>query len=169
MKIFKLASLLFLFIFPSSILFSQRNAIEVSDIQNLIGEWKGTLMYNDYTSGNLYSMPCNVTVKSKRKNRKLVLCYEYPNEPKANNKNKIRVAKDGTTLNGKPIISRYQTSDGNIKITTEYPGQDGNENKSALIRNIYTIGPNTFIIRKEVQFLGTQEWLTRNEFLFKKK
>lgn len=147
---------------------SARNKIELQDIQNLIGEWKGTLTYMDYSSNKPYSMPCEVEIKSKRKNRKLILKYNYPNEPKANNKGKLKISKGRKKLNGKLIVSRSKTMDGNIQITTEYNGKNGNENKKALIRNVYIIGVNKFVIRKEVQFEGSKEWIRRNEYDFKK-
>jgi len=61
------------------------------------------------------------------------------------------------------------TEDGVVQIVTEFSGKDGNENKNALIRNIYTIEANTFDIRKEVLFEGSKEWKKRNEYNFIKK
>jgi len=71
--------------------------------------------------------------------------------------------------NGKPITSRSIIEDGAIQIVTEFPGRDGNDNKQALVKNIYTIGINTFDMRKEVLFEGSKEWKKRNEYNFKKK
>jgi hypothetical protein len=38
------------------------------------------------------------------------------------------------------------------------------DDKKALIKNVYIIGKTTLIIRKEVKFEGTDTWLTRNEY-----
>ncbi len=143
--------------------------IETEDIQNLIGEWNGTLTYLDYSSNKPFSMPSELKIKSKRKHRKLILNYTYPNEPKANNKNKFKISKDRTIVNGKQISSRSETTDGDTQIVTEFYGKDGNDNKKALIRNVYIIGINKFVIRKEVQFKDSKEWVMRNEYSFVKK
>jgi len=143
--------------------------IEKVDIDNLIGEWTGTLTYIDYNSNKPYSMPCELSVTPKRKYRKLKRYYTYPNEPKANSKGKFKFSKDRSKIGGKRIVSRTKNVDGDAEIITEYTGKDGNDNKKALIRNIYTIGSNTFIITKKVQFEGSTEWIKRNEYHFKRK
>ena len=142
--------------------------IAITEIENLLGDWKGTLTYLDYTSKQPYSMPCNLTIKSKKKNRKLILLYEYPNEPKANNRSKLKISKDRKFLNNKPIKTQKILDDNSVELTVEYPGRDGNENKNALIRIIYIIGKEKFIIRKEVLFENTKESIMRNEYSFKR-
>lgn len=162
-------------LFSSSILIAQtsidsnKRFIEKSDIQNLMGEWDGTLTYIDYNTSNPYSMPSQLEIKTKKKHQKLLLYYTYPNEPKANSKSKIRISKDRSKINNKSIISRTKLLDGTTQIITEFSGKDGNDHKSATIRNIYIIGDETFIVRKEVQFDGTTEWLKRNEYNFNRK
>ena len=169
-----LSLIIFLGLISSSTLIAQtsvtsgKNVVATNDIENLIGEWAGTLTYIDYNTSNPYTMPCQLEVKSKKKNQKLLLYYNYPNEPKANGKSKIKISKDRSKVNQKSIISRTKMLDGNTQIITEYSGKDGNDNKRATIRNVYIIGTKNFIIRKEVQFEGTTEWLKRNEYNFNK-
>ncbi len=153
-------------ILAQKILNPEKTAIEISDIQNMLGTWTGTLTYLDYTSNNPYTMPCGLVIKTKKENRKLNLYYTYPNEPKANSKGKLKISKDKFRLNGKTIISRSTLSDETTQIVTRYSNKDGNDRKKALIRNSYIIGIDKLIIRKEVQFEGTTEWLKRNEFNF---
>jgi len=150
---------------------SEKNKIEIQkDIaKNLIGEWEGTLTYIDYNTNEPYSMPVELVIQSKRKDRKLILNYTYPNEPKANSKGKLVISKDRRFLNGKPIVSRSMTEDGIVQVVTEFEGKDGNDNKNALIKNFYTHGMDTFNIRKEVLFEGSKEWKMRNEYSFTKK
>lgn len=147
----------------------QSNKIEIEDIDKLIGEWSGTLTYLDYSSKKPYSMPCDLITKKKKNNRKIKLKYFYPKEPNANSRGKIKISRDRTVLNKKRIKSRIVDSKGNVKILVEYLGKDGNESKKALIRNIYQIGNDTLIIRKEVKLEESEEWIMRNEFNFKKK
>lgn len=171
-KTLKLLLFLLLYSLSNSIaqtdLKSERSAIEISDIQLLLGDWKGTLTYIDYSSNNPYTMPCEVVIKAKKKNRKLYLYYTYPDEPKANSKGKLKISKDQFKLNGQPIIARSTLSDGTIQIITSFSNKDGNDRQKAMIRNIYIIGAEELIMRKEVQFEGTEKWLKRNEFNFKR-
>jgi len=51
-----------------------------------------------------------------------------------------------------------------LQIITETNGVDGNDNKKALIKHIYTISKKTFIKRKEVKFEEEDKFIMRNEF-----
>ncbi len=77
---------------------------------------------------------------------------------------KIKVSKNGELLNNHKVKSKQKLSNGQIQITTEYSGKDNN--KKALIRNLYILGENQFIIRKEVKYENSDEWLKRNEFSY---
>ncbi len=166
-KIVKLI-LLIIICSSTSMLAQEKVAIEISDIQNLLGSWTGSLTYIDYNSNNPYSMPCALAIKSTRKNRKLSLAYTYPKEPEANSRAKLKISKNRFKINGKKIIARSTLSDGTTQIITSYSSKDGNDRKKAVIRNSYIIGSETLIIRKEVQFEGTEAWFKRNEYNFKR-
>lgn len=172
MKTTKLNVLLLVLLFVSTHLLAQSNSkaeqvlIKMEDIQKFPGQWKGTLTYMDYSTNKPFSMPCEMDIFSKRKNRQLRFFYRYPNEPKANSKGKIKISKDRTKIDSRPIVSRTTNADGNVEIITEYSGKDGNDNKNATIRNFYIIGSKKLIIKKEVQFEGTKEWILRNEYNF---
>ncbi len=131
-----------------------------------VGEWTGSLTYIDYSSNKPYTMPANLRVEQGKNENQLVLFYTYPNEPKANSKEKISISKNGSELNKSVVKSKQRVSDQQIKITTEHTGKDNN--MEALIRNIFILGEDTFIIRKEVRFSATSEWLMRNEYNFKR-
>ena len=148
---------------------SDSDKVEAKEIDNLLGNWEGSLTYIDYNSNEPYKMPCNLEIKSKKQNRKLVFKYEYPNEPKANGVGKLKISKDGKILDGRRIVSRKKRNNEEVELITEHRGKDGNENRSARIRNVYIIGKNTFIMKKEVKFDGTEKWLKRNEYSFVKK
>ena len=52
--------------------------------------------------------------------------------------------------------------------TTSYPyvvGEDGNDNKKAMLRHTFLLKSNTYSIIKEVKFEGTDKWIKRNEYL----
>jgi len=172
MKNLSLNLLILTLIIPIGFIFSQSNSsihkIEPKDLNILMGKWTGSLTYLDYSSGNVYPMPCDIFVKGKRNNRKIIIHYIFPSEPKANNKEHIKISKDGRLINKRRIESKFINAQGLTEIYTENLGKDGNDGKKAMIRTIYKIGDTEFIMRKEVKFEGTNEWIMRNEFKFQK-
>ena len=152
----------FLFSFES---FAQ-NTVTTDDLLTLLGDWTGTLTYIDYSSNKPYTMPANLIVKQGKNENQLILFNIYPKEPKANNKDKIKISKNGKLLNNYAVKSKQRLSNGQIQITTEYSGKDNN--KKALIRSLYILGENQFVIRKEVKYENSDQWLKRNEFNYKR-
>jgi len=142
-----------------------QNTLSPKDLKSLQGEWSdGSLTYMDYSSNKPFSMPAKVKVMRSKNGYHLTLDIQYPNEPHANSKEKIRLSKDGTLLNKHLIESRKELPDGELEITTSYAGKDNN--KKAMIRNIYIIGESRFIIKKSVKFEDATDWLLRNEYEF---
>jgi len=99
----------------------------------------------------------------------LILSNIYPSEPRANNKDKMILSKDGASLNKKDVRSKTVLEDGSIEVITQYSGKDGNDGKKAMIRKIFLIKEHQFTIRKEVQFEGRSEWILRNEYKYARK
>ena len=163
MKI-SLTHIFLLMVFLSTTHIQAQNTVAPDDIKSLIGEWTGSLTYIDYSSGKPYAMPANVMVSQGKNEYQLVLFYSYPKEPKANNKEKIKISSDGTQLNNHPVSAKKKLNNLQVEITTEYTGKDNN--KAALIRNIYTLGKDVFIIKKVVKFENSEEWLERNIYSF---
>lgn len=139
-----------------------QNTITSDDLKKVVGEWTGNLTYMDYTTKKPFTMPANLTVSQGKNGNQLLLFNSYPNEPKANNKNKIRISKDGRQIDGNYVKSIENLANGDVQITTEYSGKDNN--KEALIRNIYILGTSHFVIRKEVKFENSEKWFVRNEY-----
>jgi hypothetical protein len=141
-------------------------AVSVKDFAIAAGPWKGKLTYLDYTSGKPYTMPANITLRILADNSSIELAFVYPDEPKANGKDTLFISGNGSMLNKAKIISKKLLPDGSIQIITDINGKDGNDNKSAILRHIYTIGKNNFSNRKEVKFEGADQWIMRNEYVF---
>ena len=158
--------ILMLFCLIFSIGAQAQQAVTTADLQKLEGPWTGSLTYIDYSSNKPYTMPANLRVAKTNKDTQLTLYNIYPNEPKANNKDKLKISKDGLQLNNQPVKSREILNNGDLQIITEYEGKDNN--KKALIRNIYLLGEKQFIIRKEVKYEDSDEWFKRNEFNYKR-
>jgi len=132
------------------------------DLDIIVGEWEGSLTYLDYQTGNPYTMPANALIENGKNEYTLLLKNIYPNEPKANSKEKIKMSKDGSRLNKHDVTSRVELENGDIQIQTKHEGKD--DRKSATIRYTYTFGENAFIIQKEVQFSDSEVWIKRNEY-----
>ena len=141
-----------------------QNIVSTDDLKTLLGEWTGTLTYTDYRSNKPFTMPANLIVSQGKSNRQFILNINYPNEPNANSRDKIRISKDGTQLNRIDVKSKQSLPNGHVQITTQYSGKDNR--KQALIKNIYTIGTYEFIIRKEVKFENSDDWLMRSEYKY---
>ncbi|WP_297693303.1 hypothetical protein [uncultured Eudoraea sp.] len=141
-----------------------QNTISPDDLTMIAGEWEGTLTYMDYSTNKPFTMPANVTVQKGKNEYQVQLLYKYPNEPNANSRGRIKISKDGLLINKTRVRSREVLPNKVVKITTEYEGKDNN--MSALIKNVYILGPKQFLIRKEVKFDDVADWLMRNEYSF---
>jgi len=161
-----LSFLLFLFMAP---VFAQdqKTTVSVNDFTPALGTLQGSLSYLDYSSGKPFTMPANVAIRVLTgKPNGIILTIDYPKEPKANGNDTLFISRDGDLLNGAKIVSRKILIDGSLEIVTDKDGRDGNDNKKAILRHIYTISKTKFTNRKEVKFEGTDTWILRNEYLF---
>lgn len=139
-----------------------------NDLEMAVGTWKGFLIYLDYSSDKAVSLPAELVINQIGKKDKFLFSFFYPDEPNANSTDTITVSTDGKQLNNETVISRTMSTDGEIVIVSGEKGEDGNEDKSALIRHTYTIGENVLKIRKDILFDGQTEWINRHEFSFVK-
>lgn len=146
--------------------FTQTTApVTVKDFKPSFGKWKGSLTYLDYSSGKPYIMPANITISKNNDNkRQLVLTFDYPDEPKANGKDTLVLSDDGLQIDGAVVVSKTKDSEGTLIIITDKDGLDGNDNRSATLRHIYTISKKMFSNRKEVRFKGEEKFILRNEY-----
>jgi hypothetical protein len=143
--------------------------VTVKDFQRLIGDWKGTLTYLDYSSNKPYTMPADISISQSGKSKIFFFSNIYPNEPKANSTDTIKISKNGRMINNETVKSKRKLKNGNTKITMEYSGLDGNDKKPAIIRITYNFGKTTFTKTKEVQFEGQEEWIKRHEYSYTRK
>jgi hypothetical protein len=154
-------------LFATVILFSclslKSQSVQVKDLSNSIGSWEGKLTYLDYASGKPYTMSANIKIVSTADSKGYIFEYEYPKEPHAN-------SKDTTFINsnyfGKDKIVEFKKeSSGDYKMITEIDGNDGNDNKKAVLRHTYQLTADTYSIIKDVKFEGANNWIKRNEYL----
>ncbi len=136
------------------------------DFKPAFGKWKGSLTYLDYSSGKPYTMPANVTISKDGNNvHQLIFAFAYPDEPKANGNDTLVITDDGLQVDGAMVVSKKKNSHGTLEIITEKNGVDGNDNRKAVLRHIYSIGKKKFSNRKEVRFDGEEKFILRNEYV----
>lgn len=167
MKIFMplkvLASILFCLFF---VLSQAQTKVSNEDLTPLIGSWEGTITYLDYQTNKPFTMSANVNISSSKKEGLYLLQYIYPTEPNANSKEKLRLSKDGKSINKREIILSERLDNGSLKIHVLKKGKD--DRKTAQLRYTYLISDFEFIILKEVQFVEESDWIKRSEYRFKK-
>lgn len=162
-----LLSVLLLFVTLQA--FSQKkNSVSSNDFKALVGQWKGSLTYLDYSSNKPFSMPAEIKVENFEKTNAIRYFISYPEEPKANEYDTLFISENGTMLNGEKITSKKIDNEKGLIIITESKGVDGNDDKPALFRHTYTISSKNYAMKKEVQFVGEKEWLLRNSYSFSK-
>ena len=139
--------------------------VSVKDFKPAFGKLKGTLTYLDYSSGKPYTMPANITISRDNNNeQQLILAIVYPDEPKANGNDTLVISNNGLQIDGAFVVSKKKTSEGLLEIVTEKNGIDGNDNRRAVLKHIYTISKKAFSSRKEVRFDGEEKFILRNEY-----
>ncbi len=154
---------------------ASKNSTKASkkDFQILLGNWRGSLTYLDYSSNKSYTMPADVNISQVADSKTFIFSNIYPDEPKANSADTLVISKNGKMLNKKNVTSKRKLDDGIaeviLEIITEILSVDGNDNKPAIIRHTYLLGNNTYTKTEHVQFVGQNKWIKRNEYSYKRK
>ena len=124
---------------------------------------EGKLIYMDYITGKPLTILANIRISLTDDKKGYVAGYEYPKEPHANSKDTTYVVDQ---LFGKDrIVAFKKDSTGGFNFITEIDGEDGNDHKKAILRHTYQLISNTYSIKKEVKFEGSDIWVKRNEYL----
>lgn len=142
------------------------NAALTADFDKVLGNWYGQLTYLDYTSGKAVQMAANAEVQRLKKPNQFVLFNRFSDEPRANSGDTLRITNDGKTINDETVVSRTKLSSGLVSVVTTSKGIDGNDNRAASFRHTYILDDSVFVRKKEVQFVGEAQWITRYEFTY---
>jgi hypothetical protein len=141
-------------------------SVQVKDLYNSVGSWEGKLTYLDYASGKPFTMLANINIGLTADTKGYIMGYEYPKEPQANSRDTTFIV--GNYFGKDKIVEFKKDLDGGYKMITEVGGNDGNDNKKAILRHTYILRSNTYSIIKDVKFEGTDKWIKRNEYLLNK-
>ena len=108
-------------------------------------------------------MLANVKISLTENKSGYIMGYEYPKEPQANSKD---TTYEVDQFFGKDkIVDFKKESNGDFRLVTEIMGEDGNDNKKAILRHTYLLRSTTYSIIKDVKFEGSDSWIKRNEYL----
>lgn len=143
---------------------AQTPRVTAEDFRRLTGaRWNGALVYRDYSSDKQVSIRSNLTVtQAPGDESSWVFEYEYPDEPKANGKQTLKLGGGGTTIDDETVVERMMLDGGALRVVTERRGKDND--KDAHFRYTYLIGASSFSIRKEVRAEGASEFFERNRY-----
>lgn len=150
------------------LVFLKTPKVNTKDLQRLTrAQWAGTLTYSDYRTNKKVSIRSHLTVTQSAEDKlSWVFEYQYPDEPEADGKETVTISKDGTIIRGETVVERTNLAGDAVRIVAEKRGQDNEKN--ALFRFTYLLGPESFSIRKEVRYEGTAEFFERNQYSWKR-
>jgi len=142
--------------------FAQNVKITSDDLSAIEGKWVGTLKYLDYSSNKTTSIKSNLTVtRAVGEPNVWTFDYVYPDEPKANSKDRVILSPDGKIIDGE-TVSEVSKSNGGVKLVTLKAGTDNG--LTSVFRFTYEISKDLFLIRKEVKAEGSTEYFERNTY-----
>ncbi len=141
-------------------------ALKSSDLSLLVGNWQGKLVYVDYGSNKVVTIPANVTIAQISETNNFTFLNSFPDEKNVVWTDTMALAADGRSINNETIVALKRNKKRQLCFVTEQMGKDGNENKPAKIRLTYTFSKNSYSLQKEVLFLGTNKWIKRHEYTY---
>lgn len=146
----------------------QSPRVSAEDLRKLAGaRWTGTLTYLDYRSNKPVSIPSNLIVMQVEGDENAwVFEYEYPDEPKANGKQTLKVSDNGGVFDGETVVEKTSLDGGGFRLVTVKRGRDND--KDALFRFTYTLDGPAFSVKKEVKPEGSSEFFERNRYSWKR-
>ena len=124
------------------------------------GEWAGQLIYRDYSSEKMISIPANILIRQINDST-WIFEYGYPNEPHANNSDTALLSNAGQTWNKFPINSIRKVKTAHIIITEGNIDDDG---ITKFFRYTYKVNKNMLTIQKEEKSRENDNYFIRNTY-----
>ena len=174
----------------------QKAKITNSFLQAMQGDWNGKLTYTDYQD-DLTQVTMDVWLKSELINNKLVSQFFYK-EPDGKTKQKSKLQANTYIIeNGKKLVETgyklpftikefttkeseesSKTTNNSIANKSSYNAmneqivvmetEDNDNEKPSIIRITITIIKNSMTIKKEVKYIGTDNFFLRHTFYYNK-
>ncbi len=143
-------------------LLGQGHILTPSEFEIALGDqWTGDLVYWDDESAEEVSIPVQLQIY-KVTDREYKFQYTYPEEQKANHKERVKIGKNHMTLNKGKIIDRKKLSDGTLTFRTKHNGKDNK--KAAIIFQDYHLSDQELVISRSIQYEGSDEVRLQNTY-----
>lgn len=151
----------------------QTPTISSNDLQEIAGQWTGTLSYTDYKDdATTYTLKCQMTTTWKGNTGLFKLGFTEPNGTMVYDKVKLKRLKQGQMVKfdgQKYLVEQFtkEESPGHWNLVMSCTGKDNNRN--ANIKQFMSITKTSLSVRKEVNYEGTANFFTRNEYAFERE
>jgi len=139
----------------------QNPTIKASELKSWLGNWKGTLTYKDYTSGNTVNINAMIKLGPIVEGSKIAVKEDYPDEPGRGSIDTLRFSADGNFISYMKLVSKKKTAD-NFQFVLETQGEDDGQKSD--LRITYNFSKTRFTKKKEVRHRGETEYFVRNEY-----
>ncbi|AXG71107.1 hypothetical protein KORDIASMS9_03362 [Kordia sp. SMS9] len=146
-----------------SIFAQAQEKVNMSDFESLNNtNWKGELMYVNYSDNKEVTLPTMLQIEIKR--YKIIFTTKYTTEESENNKSTLKVKKDGTYIGKQKVTKVNRLANGSLEIETMYEGLD--DNRDATIYITYFFNDTTLTMKKEVEFKDAPGKFIRNRYSY---
>lgn len=154
------------------ILFGFNSEMPFTHIQDLKGNWNGTLTYTDYQDDvSRYTLNCKMNVKVKKNSACLKIAFTEPNGTIVYDKVKLKILKSGNEvkLDGQEYRVKMFKKDKKSKgWELIIQSRSTDNNKQAIILQRINYSPSKLSIAKEIDYEDGSKIIQRNKFEFKR-
>ena len=138
------------------------------DLSAVLAAWKGTLAYLDY--GTQQTVTLNTAMRGvMTRPDQLVLQFDYEESSKRHvfGTDTLSFAADGTRVRWDNtdfvLLSKQWLPGQTLQFVLEGQGRD--DNRAATLRKTVTLGPQQFVVKKEVRYALGTAFLQRNQYV----
>jgi hypothetical protein len=146
-----------------------QDLLNAKDLKLFVGKWNGTLEYTDYRDDKTMVMQTRLEIKAAADSMVLQFSYTEPGGRLVQEREVWKIVSNGEQLQlGKDVsdISNINRELGNIILTLDRNGMDND--KPSVIRKMITISNQNLSIVKRVKYDGSDAYLLRNTYTFRK-
>ena len=151
--------------------FAQKKDATMRDLAGLPGTWTGQLTYTDYKDDKTQvSLATKLEIINSTDSLQFKYAYTEPNGKVVKDNGDMRIYNDGKQLSydGHEFdIMAVRRKGERLTIIGERDGTDND--KEAIIRETFIIGPGVFNIVKEVKYETAEKFLLRNQLQLRKQ
>lgn len=166
----KRTRLLFLLLaLPLALLLGAQTApvvVSDADLAPLVGSWRGTLTYTDYSDDRKQvSLPTALVItRAKKTGVRLAYTYTEPSGKTIDDLTELAPAKTPGRLafDGEWEVKAREVSATGLRLEIEGVGKDNN--RAATMREIIVVTPDSLTHQKLVRYEGTPDFFQRNRY-----